>query len=237
MSKIGDPLDENDTYERGTPAKACSCQHAVPVPKASVVEVTKTIRVGTLGEPINVACEPLEAIAEPLEAIAEPPSGAPQSSSCLPYVHVQRSPQYNACMTRARQMGRIDDSNKLYDLIKLDMGSEDQENLMVILLDTQLYCRGVDKIARGARDRVSVPIPDVLRLPLMAGATAFVIAHNHPSGNPTPSKADELLTDALRKAAKQVEVDLFDHLVVGNDGYYSFRANRWKRNGKVEKRK
>jgi DNA repair protein RadC len=235
MSKPGEPLDEDDLYERGTPAKACSCQNAAP-PKASVVEVTKTVRVGTLGEPINVACEPLEAIAEPLEAIAEPSSAA-NAPSCLPYVHVQRSPQYNACMARAKQLGRIDDSNKLYDLIKGDMQAEDQENLLIILFDTQLYCRGVDKIARGARDRVSVPIPDVLRLPLMAGATAFAIAHNHPSGNPTPSKADEQLTHALREAAKQVEVDLFDHIVVGTDGYYSFRANRWKRNGKVEKRK
>src|SRR5580692_7984739 len=110
MSKPGEPLDEDDLYERGTPAKACSCQHPPEAkPKASVVEITKTVRVGTLGEPINVACEPLEAIAEPIHTpcgVIDMPkdgtqvdtrgrpvgeSAAQESLSCLPYVHVQRS--------------------------------------------------------------------------------------------------------------------------------------------------
>jgi len=210
------------------PAMECTCPKPAPASGCAVhpgiVEAVRVeaIRVGTMGEP--------------LEAIAENVSAA--SPSCLPYVRVTKDPEkFNACMARSRAFGRIDDSNKLYDFIKQDMTSEDQENLMVILFDTQLYVRGVDKVARGARDRVSVPVPDVLRLPMVMGATAYAIAHNHPSGVASPSEADERLTAALRKASEAVQVDLFDHIVVGSDGYYSFRANKWKRGGKVTKRK
>jgi DNA repair protein RadC len=70
----------------------------------------------------------------------------------------------------------------------------------------------------------------VFRIAIQHGATAIVCAHNHPSGDPGPSAADVQVTRQLREAAKTVDIELLDHVVVGEPsadpqgrGYYSFR--------------
>ena len=71
---------------------------------------------------------------------------------------------------------------------------------------------------------------EILRAALVAGGTAFILAHNHPSGDPSPSSADMEVTRAIRDAAKTVEMPMVDHVIIGsplfdpmNKGYYSFR--------------
>jgi DNA repair protein RadC len=71
---------------------------------------------------------------------------------------------------------------------------------------------------------------EVFRGAILAGATALVVSHNHPSGDPAPSAADVVVTRALRDAAKVIDIELLDHIIVGqanadpkNVGYYSFR--------------
>jgi DNA repair protein RadC len=71
---------------------------------------------------------------------------------------------------------------------------------------------------------------EVFRIAIQHGATAIVCAHNHPSGDPGPSSADVQVTRQLREAAKAVDIELLDHVVVGEPsadpqgrGYYSFR--------------
>jgi DNA repair protein RadC len=237
--------------------KPCSCHTAPASPPAEpTVLVAKTVSVEkATATQVDMLAEPMVAIAEPrprtlriervngagaFETVREvemPEYAACDSPACLPYVRIERDPdKFRKCLAIAQSFGPIKDSNKLYDYLKQTMTAQDQEVLIVIMFDTHLLVRGVGVLARGARDRVSVPIPDVLRLPLVNGATAFAVAHNHPSGSPTPSQADEHLTKALLEASKAVNVDLFDHIVVGADGYYSFRANKWKRNGKAIKR-
>lgn len=71
---------------------------------------------------------------------------------------------------------------------------------------------------------------EVFRGAILAGATALVVSHNHPSGDPAPSAADVQVTRVLREAAKVIDIDLLDHVIVGDAssdplkvGYYSFR--------------
>ena len=71
---------------------------------------------------------------------------------------------------------------------------------------------------------------EVMRAALISGATAFMILHNHPSGDPCPSSADTTVTNAIREAAKTVDLAFIDHVIIGNKqydpigvGYYSFR--------------
>jgi DNA repair protein RadC len=96
---------------------------------------------------------------------------------------------------------------------------------MVVLLDTQLYIRGVTELARAERDRTAAPIPDMLRVAIVDGAMAFVVLHNHPSGNCKPSKADIELTKAIQKAAQCVDILLLDHIVMGSGEYFSFKEH------------
>lgn len=146
-----------------------------------------------------------------------------KTPACLPWVRITRDPaRFSECLKAARAMGQITGAKKVHELFKQQAMSEDQEVFYVLLLDTQLHCRGVSEISRGARDRVQTPIPDILRLPLVDGAMAIVVVHNHPSGKVTPSKADKEITQAINQACNAVGIHLFDHVIIGGDDYYSF---------------
>jgi DNA repair protein RadC len=167
--------------------------------------------------------EVLETMPVPYSFNTEEPQGACESGACLPWVRATRDPtRFRKCLESARKYGQITDSKKIYGLLKDYLTAEDQEVFYVVLLDTQLYVRGVGEITRGARDRVQVPIPDVLRLPLLDGATAFIVAHNHPSGVVKPSEADKELTKSIIKASQTIGIPMFDHIIVGSHGYFSF---------------
>lgn len=142
---------------------------------------------------------------------------------CLPWVRIQRDPaQFRAAMAHARTLGQVKDSTKIFELTKEYLCKQDQEVFLVVLLDTQLQVRGIGEIARGARDHVGVSMPDVLRLPLVDGASYFVVAHNHPSGKIKPSQADKYLTKDIARAGKIINIPCIDHLVVGPNDFYSF---------------
>jgi DNA repair protein RadC len=82
-------------------------------------------------------------------------------------------------------------------------------------------------VSRGTRQSTLVSIPDVFAPACVTpGTVALVVAHNHPSGDPTPSDDDVALTTRLEAAANVLDLSLHDHLIVGEDGrYYSFRAS------------
>lgn len=147
-----------------------------------------------------------------------------EGMQCLPWVRVQRDPErFNACLARAASIGPMDDPKNVFTWLHEYMASQDQEVFLVILLDTQLGVRGLSEIVRGARDGVEVPIPDVLRIVLVEGATSFIVVHNHPSGrNSNPSEADKELTKSIAAAGKSVNVELMDHVIICTKGYFSF---------------
>jgi DNA repair protein RadC len=143
--------------------------------------------------------------------------------SCLPWVRISRDPQsFSGCLAAARQLGPMKYPKSCFKLMQKWFSTQDQEVFVVVLLDTQLQVRGVGEISRGARDSVQTPIPDILRLPIVEGAKAMIVMHNHPSGKVNPSKADKALTKTLKQACDTVNIDLFDHLVVGPNEYFSF---------------
>lgn len=149
--------------------------------------------------------------------------GSCQGSACMPWVRIQRDPQrFRTAIEAARKIGPIRDPKDFYRFVKDHMTSEDQEVFYILLLDVHMQIRGISEISRGARDRVLTPIPDVLRMPLVDGATAFIVAHNHPSGKTTPSEADKEVTKAIKKGADAVDILMLDHIIVGAHGYYSF---------------
>lgn len=62
----------------------------------------------------------------------------------------------------------------------------------------------------------------ILRLALSHGATSIILSHNHPSGNLQPSKADEEITQKIKEAASMIDIRLLDHIIISEEGYYSF---------------
>ena len=74
----------------------------------------------------------------------------------------------------------------------------------------------------GTVDQVNPSIRDILLTALKYQAPAIILAHNHPSGNVEPSEADKILTKDLVTAARAMEIRIFDHVIIGENRYYSF---------------
>lgn len=97
------------------------------------------------------------------------------------------------------------------------------EELVALFLDRRLGLIGEEWLARGGRGLLQIEVSDILRPALLAGAAALIVAHNHPSGDPTPSAADIAATERLAAGAKTIGVQLVDHLVIGDNSFVSLR--------------
>ena len=213
----------------------CGCAQATPAaPTALRFEMARV----RPGGGYNLAPAPLHALPPELQALYA--RGACQGEACLPLFRVQPvDPAYfREALEKARALGPLTNSKKLYSFLKGYFAPptkkhpqghlvHEQEEFVCLSLDVHGYVRGLAPIARGARDSVQTPIADILRVPIVAGASSFVVAHNHPSGSCKPSKSDEEVTKALVKATAAIEGLLFlDHLVIGEGRYYSFRDHK-----------
>jgi len=101
------------------------------------------------------------------------------------------------------------------------MDKFDIEQFVSMYLDTRNKLIGL-YIQPGTINQAAVTPREVIKNALLSGASGVIIAHNHPSGNPEPSQADRNLTSELKKALNIMGIQLQDHLIVGEDRFYSF---------------
>lgn len=99
------------------------------------------------------------------------------------------------------------------------------EQARLLLLDAKNGLLRDDLVALGTVDRVNISPRELVRRALDVGAAGMILAHNHPSGDPTPSGSDVTITRDIFHAARLFDIRLLDHIVVGRLGCYSFRAN------------
>jgi DNA repair protein RadC len=104
------------------------------------------------------------------------------------------------------------------------------ERLVAVLLTAGNQVRGISRLSEGGLHSASVSMSDILRPIIAGGVSSFIMAHNHPSGNPTPSAADIDLTKLTVEAARVVGLSLLDHFVVGGDLCVSIAAFLGKSN-------
>jgi DNA repair protein RadC len=100
---------------------------------------------------------------------------------------------------------------------------EPQERLGVVLLDARHRVLAEREVYIGQHDKVHVSARWILKHAIIEDAAAIIIFHNHPSGDPRPSTEDASLTAHLKGICDAMDVELFDHIVVGRKTYYSFR--------------
>jgi DNA repair protein RadC len=105
------------------------------------------------------------------------------------------------------------------------IGDEISECVLVLFLNARQRVTGYAEIARGKVNSAGFTPRDVLSPALLASAASIVIAHNHPSGDATPSRADRNATDELREAGELIGIALTDHIVVTAGDHFSFREN------------
>jgi DNA repair protein RadC len=122
---------------------------------------------------------------------------------------------------------KMDRPELIYQLLGAEMRALDRESLRAVLLDTKHHLLRVVEISLGTLNESVAHPREVFRPVLLHAAYAFVLVHNHPSGDPTPSEADRRLTRRLVEAAQLLQVRLLDHVIMGApaDGrlpYFSF---------------
>ena len=95
------------------------------------------------------------------------------------------------------------------------------ENFVLVPVTSKLKPLGVFVVTVGTVDASIVSSRDVFQAALLCNASSIFILHNHPSGDPTPSKEDIEVTDRLKKAGELMRIPLLDHVIVGEKKYYS----------------
>jgi DNA repair protein RadC len=111
------------------------------------------------------------------------------------------------------------DAVKVY--LQLQLAGETVEHFVVLFLDVQNRFLAVETMAVGTVAQTSVYPREIVRAALAHGASAVVLAHNHPSGKVQPSRADMALTDTLKHTLALIDVRVLDHVIVAPDGVLS----------------
>lgn len=103
------------------------------------------------------------------------------------------------------------------------MADETREQFRVLFLDRKNRLIADEVMGRGTVDHAPVYVREVVARALELSATALILAHNHPSGDPTPSRADVEMTREIADAAKAMDIVVHDHLIIGRELTASFR--------------
>lgn len=128
-------------------------------------------------------------------------------------------------LARAEVMDRpvLNNWDRLIAYLSAALARERVEQFRVLFLDTRNRLIADEAQARGTVNHTPVYPREVVRRALELQATALILVHNHPSGDPTPSRADLEMTQEVKAAAASLGIVLHDHLVVGNGRHLSFR--------------
>lgn len=112
----------------------------------------------------------------------------------------------------------------LLDYLRADMVHHAIERFRVLHLDTKNMLIRDEVMSQGTIDQAAVHVREVIRRALDIGSAAIILVHNHPSGDPSPSRADIDVTRAIAEAGKRMGIAVHDHLIMGVNGHVSLRA-------------
>lgn len=108
-------------------------------------------------------------------------------------------------------------------LIQYEMSGLEKEVMRVILLDTKNRVQEIVEVARGSLNAAHLRLAEVFTPAVRRNAASIILAHNHPSGDPTPSAEDVAITRALIEAGKLLDIEVLDHLVIGQGRFVSLK--------------
>jgi DNA repair protein RadC len=120
----------------------------------------------------------------------------------------------------------LSSSSEVLDYLRMSQGFDAREQFRVLFLDKKNSLIADEVLGRGTVDHTPVYVREVVKRALELSATAIILVHNHPSGDPTPSRADIDMTKLIIDAARPLGVAIHDHIIVGRNGHASFKALR-----------
>lgn len=122
---------------------------------------------------------------------------------------------------------QIRNPSDIANWLMLDMAGLEQEHLRVVLLNTKNQMIKMVELYRGSLNKSTVRVAELFKEAVRENAAAIIIAHNHPSGDPEPSTEDIVMTGKAVDAGRLMEVEVLDHLIIGEQRYISMKEKRY----------
>ena len=126
--------------------------------------------------------------------------------------------------SEVRQQPVLGSWQALLDYLAIDMAHLTHERVRVLYLDTRNRLVLDHHVGDGTVDEAAIHPREVIKRGLEIGASALILVHNHPSGNPEPSRADIQITARIAEAGRLLGITVHDHVIVGREGHVSLRA-------------
>lgn len=127
-------------------------------------------------------------------------------------------------LENSKEKMQIRSPKEVYDLIGYDIKDLKQEVLIALYLDLKTNLIAKKEIFRGSLNQSLVHPREIFKYAVKYSAYQIILVHNHPSGDPHPSKADIEMTRAIEKAGKMMQINLLDHIIIGQSSYQSIHA-------------
>ncbi len=116
--------------------------------------------------------------------------------------------------------------DSLLDYCRMSLANKTREEMVILMMDAKYRVIAKEVQQRGTTDMVAIHPTEVVRSALANNAKYVVMVHNHPSGSLKPSQPDVWVTEQVKKALDGVGIKLHDHLIISEEGYYSFREDK-----------
>ncbi|TAJ07565.1 MAG: DNA repair protein RadC [Nitrospirae bacterium] len=152
-------------------------------------------------------------------------------SQSLPVATPYRVPKYRISLVREPGYSApsrvLSDSRSAATALRPLFDGLDREQFAVCCLDAKHAIIGVNIVSTGSLTITVVHPREAFKAAILMNACAFICVHNHPSGDPTPSPEDRVLTKRFRDAGELLGITLLDHLILGEEQVYSFADQGW----------
>jgi DNA repair protein RadC len=183
------------------------------IPRRDTKPLAKAIieRFGSFAEAINAAEERLAEI---------PGLGA----AAITEIKLVRAAALRLMRGELRQRPLFSSGEKVLQYCRAAMAYEMREEFRILFLDNRNRLIADEVQGRGTVNHTPVYVREVIKRALELSASSIILVHNHPSGDPTPSRADIDMTKQIIEAAKRLDISVHDHLIIGRDGHISLRA-------------
>jgi DNA repair protein RadC len=144
--------------------------------------------------------------------------------ACIGAVKIAALAARRMMRSEVRERPLLGSWQALIDYLTVDMAHLTVERVRVLYLDTRNRLILDHKVGDGTVDEAAIHPREVIRKAFDIGATALILVHNHPSGNPEPSRADIHITGLIAEAGRLLGITVHDHVIIGRDGYVSLKA-------------
>ncbi|MBN1267773.1 MAG: DNA repair protein RadC [Anaerolineales bacterium] len=149
----------------------------------------------------------------------------------VPGIGAAKSAQLKAAIELGRRIAvaspesrpRIQSPDDAAALVLFEMSALIQEHMRVIMLNTRNDVLKITELYRGSLNTSVIRVGEIFREAIQANAASIILVHNHPSGDPSPSPEDIAVTKALVEAGKMLDIEVVDHIVIGQNCYVSMK--------------